>query len=175
MNPRAVDSQAPLAPASRSPMPVWLRRILVGLLIFAAQWIFFKRVALWGAMPDAVLLYVAWVGLQHGRLAGATSGALFGFLSDAIYGTWGLHMFTKVLIGFFAGFIPTGGRDLARLVPSQAFLGGLAAALVHNGILVILLALQSGASNTFMLTALWLGGSIYTAFIALLASLFSTR
>jgi rod shape-determining protein MreD len=157
-------------------MPAWLRHVLFGLAVIVLQWLFFKRVALWGAVPDAVLLYVVWTGLRYGRLAGAVSGGAFGLLCDLfVYGTGGLHMFTKTLIGFLAGLIPLGGRDLSFVSPGQAFVGGLAAGLVHNGILVILVALRSGASNTFMIGALWIGGAFYTALVALIASLFATR
>jgi len=53
--------------------------------------------------------------------------------------------------------------------------GGLVIALVHNGIMVTLLALESGASNRSLLTALWIGSACYTAGLGYLAALFRIR
>ncbi|PIQ62377.1 MAG: rod shape-determining protein MreD [Bacteroidetes bacterium CG12_big_fil_rev_8_21_14_0_65_60_17] len=151
----------------------FFRIFLSGILVIATQWLFLGRVTLWGAYPDAVLLFVAWVGLRKGRQWGATTGFLTGILLDAIYGTWGLHMFVKTLLGFITGLYPATDRETLVIVPRQAFLGGFAVALIHNGIFVTLLALQQGVQNSFLVTGLWLGSALYTAFIAILADLLS--
>ena len=156
-------------------MPLLLHRVLVGLLIVALQWLVLGRLRLWGAYPDVVLLYVAWLGLRHGRLAGAVSGFGLGFLIDAIYGTWGAHMLVKTLIGFVVGLFPASQRETLLIQPQQAFLGTLAIALVHNGLLVALLALQAGTRTSFLSTALWLGSSLYTSLLGTLAAIFTTR
>ena len=98
-----------------------------------------------------------------------------GFLVDAIYGTWGLHMFVKTLVGFLLGLFPSSERENLLILPRQAFLGSLVIALLHNGILVTFLALQSGASNTFMVSSLWLGSAFYTALLGTFVSLFTRR
>jgi rod shape-determining protein MreD len=84
-------------------MPLYVRRGLVGLAVIALQWLVVGRLRIWGAYPDAVLLYVAWLGLRHGRLVGSVAGCSLGFLLDAISGTWGIHMFVKTLVGFLVG------------------------------------------------------------------------
>ena len=156
-------------------MPLLLRRALIGLLVVALQWLVLGRLRLWGAYPDMVLLYVAWVGLRNGRLAGSLTGFGLGLLMDAIYGTWGIHMFVKTLVGFLIGLFPANERETLLILPQQAFLGSLVIALLHNGLLVALLALQSGTRTPFLITALWLGSSLYTSFVGTLAALFSTR
>ncbi len=156
-------------------MPLFLRRALIGLLIVVLQWLLLGRLRLWGAYPDVVLLYVAWMGLRYGRLAGSVSGFGLGFLMDLIYGTWGLHMFVKTLIGFVVGLFPANERETLLILPQQAFLGALAISLVHNGLLVALLALQAGTRTSFLITALWLGSSLYTSLLGTLAALFNTR
>lgn len=156
-------------------MPFLVRQILVGLLVFLLQWFLLGRLRIFGAYPDAVLLYVAWLGLRHGRLAGSVGGFSLGFLLDAVYATWGIHMFVKTLVGFLVGLFPANERETLLIQPQQALVGALVIALVHNGLFVSLLALDTGARNTFMVTALWLGSAAYTAFVGTLASLFSTR
>ena len=156
-------------------MPFVIRTMVMGLVVVAIQWLFLGRLTLWGAYPDAVLLYVTFMGVRYGRQAGAISGFGFGFLLDAIYDTWGLHMLVKTLVGFLVGFFPASERESITILPRQAFLGGLVIALIHNGLFVTLLALQAGARNSFLVTGLWLGSAVYTASIATLVSLFQNR
>lgn len=156
-------------------MSTFARVIALGLATILVQWFVLGRITLWGAYPDVVLLYVAWVGLRYGRMWGTTSGFLGGFLLDAIYGTWGMHMLVKTLMGFLAGLYPASERESLVILPRQAFLGGLVIAVIHNGLFVIMLALQAGVRNTFLVAGLWLGSALYTAFVGTLATLFSTR
>lgn len=156
-------------------MPVFVRHTLIGIGVLASQWLILGRLSLWGAYPDAVLLFVAFSAIMYGRKAGAVSGFAFGFLMDAIYDTWGLHMFVKTLVGFMLGMFPSSERDSLVIRPRQALVGGLVIALVHNGIFVALLALQSGTKNSFLVTGLWLGSAVYTAVIATLFQIFSDR
>ena len=156
-------------------MPALVRYILVGGAVFTLQWLVLGRLRLWGSYPDLVLLYVAWMGVNYGRRNGALHGFVLGGLMDVAYGTWGIHMFVKTLVGFILGLFPTDERGTIRLQLQQAFLGGLVVALVHNGLVVALLALQTQASNTFMVFALWLGSALYTACLATVISLFQSR
>jgi len=156
-------------------MPAPLRIILTGFGIFLLQWLMLGRLTLWGAYPDVVLLFVAWLGIRKGRQWGAVGGFALGFLMDAVYDTWGLHMLVKTLVGFLLGLFPSSEREGLLILPRQAFLGGFVIALVHNGVFVTLLALQAGARNAFLITGLWIGSALYTAFLGTLTSLFSTR
>jgi rod shape-determining protein MreD len=156
-------------------MPQLVRSVLIGLLCFLVQWLILGRLRLWNAYPDAVLLYVAWLGLQYGRQVGAVAGFGLGFLVDAIYGTWGIQMFVKTLVGFLVGIFAASDRETLLIQPQQAFLGGLVVALLHNGLFVLFLALQADARNPIAIIAVWLGGALYTAFVALIAAFFSTR
>jgi rod shape-determining protein MreD len=154
-------------------MPTLVRYALIGLGIFTLQWLVLGRLTLWGSYPDAVLLFIAWIGLRQGRRVGSVMGFGLGALMDIVYGTWGVYMFSKTLVGFLLGLFPADQRESLRLQPRQAFLGGLVVALLHNGIVVIFLALQTDASNSFMVLSLWLGAALYTAFVSVLATLFS--
>lgn len=156
-------------------MSTLARYALIGVGVFALQWLVLGRLKLWGSYPDAVLLFVAWLSLREGRRTGSIAGFGLGALMDAAYGTWGIYMFAKTLVGFLLGLFPADQRESLRLQPRQAFFGGLVVALLHNGLVVIFLALQTEASNTFMVSALWLGSALYTAFLSTITTLFSTR
>jgi hypothetical protein len=48
----------------------------------------------------------------------------------------------------------------------RTFGGALALALVHNGLLAVLLALVNATRSPTLITALWLGAALYTALVA---------
>lgn len=152
-----------------------VRLVLTGLGIFLLQWLVLGRLQLWGAYPDAPLLFVILLGLYRGRVHGALSGFLIGFLMDFVYGTWGIHMFVKTLVGFLLGLFSPRERESLLIRPQQALIGALVIALVHNGLVATLLALQAGTRNLFLALALWIGSSLYTALLGLLASTFLDR
>ena len=52
-------------------MPVLLRIALTGLIAVLLQWIVLGRLRLWGAYPDGVLIFIAWLGFAYGRRTGA--------------------------------------------------------------------------------------------------------
>ncbi len=151
-----------------------LRTTLLGVLVVVLQWLVLNRLRLWGAYPDAVLLFVAYLGLTYGRRIGLIGGFLCGFLLDALLDSWGLHALAKSLMGFLIGLFALEEPEAFRPTPGQAFLGGLVLALVHNGLFVALLALAAGTRTAFMLEALWLGSALDTAFLSVLLILVRT-
>lgn len=153
-------------------MSLSVRRLLVALGVFVLQWLVLGRLRLWGAYPDAVLLFLSWYALREGRQPGTLVGFGLGVLMDVTYGTWGIHMFVKTLVGFGIGSFSVDERTSLLIRPLQAFLGGLAVALLHNGLLVVLLALQTESTSAFLMYGLWLGSAAYTALVGYVAALF---
>src|SRR6056297_1830159 len=141
-------------------MPLSVRRLLQGAGVFLLQWLVFGRLRIYGAYPDVVLLFLAWYALKEGRRRASIAGFLLGAALDAVYGSWGVHMFVKTLVGFLLGFFALDERDPLLIQPQQALLGGLVVALLHNGLLVALLSLQTTATNDFLVYALWLGSAL---------------
>src|SRR5690554_2872254 len=156
-------------------MPQPARQLILGAIVFLVQWLVLGRLQIFGAYPDIVLLFVAWLGIRNGRLSGSAGGFVLGFLLDAVYQTWGIHMFVKTLVGFLVGLFPANERETLLILPQQAFLGGLVISLLHNGLFVIFLALDSGTRNVYLIGSLWLGSALYTAIVGTIAALFSTR
>jgi len=149
------------------------RRLLLAAGVFALQWLILGRLRIYGTYPDGVMLFLTWYALHEGRKRGTLTGFGLGLAMDAVYGTWGIHMFVKTLVGFFVGRFAVDDRKPLLIQPQQALLGALAIAILHNGLLVILLALQTDATNQFLIYALWLGSAVYTAAVAYIASLFT--
>ncbi len=158
-------------------MPHLFRQVLIGLGVVLLQWLVFNHLRLWGTFADVVLLYVAFMAVRYGRLAGTITGFTAGFLMDVVTpGTpLGLFMMLKTLMGFGIGFFRTDQGENMRLYPWQSFLGALLVAVVHNGLMVIILALDNHTRTLFLITGLWFGSALYTAFIAMIAALYRPR
>lgn len=155
-------------------MPVLLRNILIGIGVLLVQWLVVGRLQLWGAYADIVLILLTIQSLRYGRLIGSISGFVMGLGLDMLYGTWGIQMFVKTLVGFLIGLFTSNERSSTYFTPSQAFIGMLVISLLHNGLVVVFHALVSGTRNLFMIFALWIGSSIYTAIFATAATPFYT-
>lgn len=148
------------------------RRLLAAVGVFALQWLVLGRLQIYGTYPDAVMLFLTWYALHEGRQRGTSTGFALGAVMDVVYGTWGVQMFVKTIVGFTVGSFAVEERKPILIQPQQAFLGGLVIALLHNGLIVILLALQTEATNNFLIYGLWLGSALYTAAVAYVTSLF---
>ena len=151
-------------------MPTVARHFLIGAGLIILQWLVLERLRIFGVYPDVVILFIAWIGLRHGRQYGALTGFLTGLALDALHDTWGVQMLVKTLVGFLVGLFPASERETLIIQPQQAFFGALAVALLHNGLHVILLALETGARSSFMILGLWIGGAVYTAVLAVMAA-----
>lgn len=153
-----------------------LRQVAIGLAVVLLQWLL-SNLRLWDVGPDVVLLYVAYVALRRGRVAGAVTGFWTGLLMDffVMQAFLGLNTVLKTLMGFVIGLFQSEQGEHLRLSPLQAFVGALVVAIVHNGLMTIVLALDQDTRTPFLVFGLWLGASLYTAVVALAGSLFSSR
>ena len=104
-------------------MPAIIRHALIAVGVVLLQWLVFDRLAILGAKPDLVLLFVAYIGLQYGRLPGAIAGFGSGILLGVVYGTWGVHMLLKTLMGFVVGQFKSENLSPAYLTPMTAAVG----------------------------------------------------
>ena len=157
-------------------MPYVLRQVALGLGVVLLQWLL-SHLTLWGAWPDVVLLFVAYVALRRGRVAGAVAGFTAGLAMDLLVNpaTLGLNAVLKTLLGFVIGLFRSDQGEHLRLSPIQAFLGALMVAIVHNGLMTIVLALEQDTRTPFLIFGLWIGSSVYTAIVALAGALFRSR
>lgn len=143
--------------------------------IFLLQWLIVGRLRIFGTYADVVLLFLAWYSLHEGQRRGALMGFGLGLAMDVAYGTWGIHMFVKTLVGFLMGLFADQSRSELVIQSHQALLGSFVIALLHNGLLVAFLALQTQATTSFLLYGLWLGSALYTAAVGGIGSLFANQ
>ena len=154
-------------------MPALLRQVLLGLGVVLLQWLVFGRLTIWGVVPDVVLIYVALQAIKYGRVTGAVSGFAAGLAMDLLVmpGFLGLNTLLKTVLGFAIGFFRSDRGDTLRLDPFTALIGTLVVAAVHNGLMVILIALDEQTRTLSLVFGVWLGGALYTALVALVGSL----
>jgi rod shape-determining protein MreD len=157
-------------------VPTLARHALIGAGVVLVQWLVLERLVIFGAAPDAVLLWVLWMSLTRGRQTGSLAGFAAGFLADIAYGPWvGLNMLLKTLAGFFGSWFPASQRELMILRPVRTFVVALVAALLHNGLEVLLVTLETSSRSLSLVTVDWLGSALYTAVLAFIAALFYGR
>lgn len=156
---------------------IFLRWAAAGIGVVLLQWLVFGRLPLWGVVPDVVLLYVAMAALKRGRLVGAATGFGAGLLMDLLVNpaTLGLNALLKTVMGYVVGVFRSEQGENTRLDAGQAALGALVIAVVHNGLLTILLALDEGTRTPFLIAGLWIGGALYTGLVALVGALLRRR
>jgi rod shape-determining protein MreD len=140
--------------------------LLLGSILF--QWLVLGRIMLWGTSANIVLLVLCLLSYLLGRRVGMFMGFGAGFLMDVIYDQWGIYTIAKTIMGFMVGSFTTERREGSGIAKRQAFTLGLLVALLHNGIMIILLAIQYRLVNTTLVGVVWLGSAVYTACIAFL-------
>ena len=151
-------------------------RIFIGLTVaVVSQWLFFGRLGLWESIPDVVLLYILLVAVRYGRVEGALAGFVAGFALDAIYGTWGINMFVKTLVGFLIGFLNAISSQVFERSTRRIIELTLIASLAHNILLSLFLLLQEGIDRRYLLWVVCMGNTLYTTFIAFLVATFWRR
>lgn len=155
-------------------------RVPVHLIIGAAiavtlQWLFFGRIQLWGTMPDVVLLFVLWTAVRYGRIHGALTGFFAGFMLDAIYGLWGIHMFVKTLIGFLVGLLNVINNEVFERSVRRIVEVTLIVSLAQNGLMTFFLTIQDAGAAQYLVWQLFIGSTLYTTFVAFLIANFWRR
>lgn len=76
-----------------------------GVIVFGfLQKLLFDRLLIFGAKPDALLLFTVWIARHEGQSLGTTAGFFIGLFMDLMHGTMGLDSFAKTVSGFVAGF-----------------------------------------------------------------------
>lgn len=120
-----------------------LRRIVfyfgVAFLIGLGQKFFLDRLMLYGAAPDAVLIWLVFLARREGQSLGTTLGFFIGLMMDLLHGTLGIDAFSKTVAGFSAGFFrerdsPLGQREFFTAVAVASAVGTVAFYLVSFGL-----------------------------------------
>lgn len=103
----------------------------VAVLLGFVQQFFLDRLLLYGATPDALIIWAVFIARREGQSIGTTAGFLIGLMMDLLRGTLGVDAFSKTVSGFSAGFFREVDRPSARneflLATAVASLSGVVA------------------------------------------------
>lgn len=148
-----------------------LKVLLSGFLILLAQIVLFRHLTFLDSTPDVILLFSIWLMTREDRTTVILVTAALAFLQDAFLDLWGINMFAKTAIAFFAyRFVPKVHEH--RLLIWQAFLLLFLVALFHNSILVGLSFFVEAYTGEYSFWSLTFGSTIYTAVVGTLFYLF---
>jgi rod shape-determining protein MreD len=83
---------------------IWVRLALLGMVVAILQVVFFSKITVLGASPDAMLVVVVSLGLLGGSVAGAGAGFAYGLLADSLLlQTLGASSLALLAVGYLAG------------------------------------------------------------------------
>lgn len=82
-----------------------LSPVLVGLTVFLIQLILIEYLTIRGIRPDFLLVFLVYIAMRNGSMAGVICGFVFGLIEDQISAgsMLGLAPLTKVITGFLIG------------------------------------------------------------------------
>lgn len=82
-----------------------IRYFLVGFVILLIQTAIVPLIEIEGVTPDLMTIFIVYVALKNGQIAGTVAGFISGLLMDlAINFVPGLSAFSKTVAGFVAGY-----------------------------------------------------------------------
>lgn len=86
----------------------------VAFLLGLAQKFFLDRLFLYGAAPDALIVWAVFIARREGQSVGTTAGFFIGLMMDLLRGTLGSDALSKTVSGFSAGFFRESDRPNAQ-------------------------------------------------------------
>ncbi len=86
----------------------------VAFLLGLAQKFFLDRLLLYGAAPDALIIWAVFIARREGQSVGTTAGFLIGLMMDLLHGTLGSNALSKTVSGFSAGFFRESDKPSAQ-------------------------------------------------------------
>lgn len=140
---------------------------IFGLIFILLQIVLFRHLRLFGMQPDLVLLFILWMMTRQDRTTTIIIASSLGLIQDALLDLWGLNMFAKTVIAFFAyRFVPNVTEY--RLLTGQAFLLISIIALFHNIIMLSLSFFIEVYNPELTFWQMLIGDTLYTSIIGIL-------
>lgn len=154
------------------------RIIAISLLAILLQTLIVPYVAIGTIVPDLTLIWIVYLAVTRGHIAGSTAGFVLGLALDVLAGDdgmLGLSAFTKALTGFLAGYSFSENKTMQTLTSSQFPLIVTTTALVHNLLYFIVLLQGSDITWQSAIVRFGLPATAYTGLAALLPMFFFSR
>lgn len=109
--------------------------IALSVLVLLVHTVLVKFLVVGDISPDLPLIWVVYIAIRRGQIAGTITGFLFGLVLDALgasEGMLGLAAFSKTLAGFIAGYFYNENKTMQTLGGYQFIVILAIASAVHN-------------------------------------------
>ena len=145
--------------------------ILVSLLLLLLSTTLVKFLAISEIVPDILLVWIVYVAIREGQIAGMTAGFLLGLVVDLLSGPdgmTGVSALAKTVAGFLAGYFYNENKTLQTLGGYQFIVAIGVVSLVHNVIYFLIFLQGTDMSWWRMIVVYGVPTMLYTAAIGLL-------
>jgi rod shape-determining protein MreD len=145
--------------------------ILVSLLLLLLSTTLVKFLAISEIVPDILLVWIVYVAIREGQIAGMTAGFLVGLVVDLLSGPdgmTGVSALAKTVAGFLAGYFYNENKTLQTLGGYQFIVAIGVVSLVHNVIYFLIFLQGTDMSWWRMILVYGVPTMLYTAAIGLL-------
>lgn len=141
------------------------------LLFILLQTTLAQFLAVAGLAPDIALIWVVYIAIRRGQIAGTTAGFVVGVTLDLLSGNdgmLGLAALSKTTGGFLAGYFYNENKTLQTLGSYRFILILLSATFVHN--LIYFIIFLQGSGTHWWQDVLFYGVpvAVYTAVVGLI-------
>ena len=122
-------------------------------------------------VPDIVLIWIVYVALREGQIAGTTAGFSLGLVLDLLSGSdgmLGLAALTKTVAGFIAGYFYDENKIFQIIGGYQALIALGVASVLQNVIYFVIFLQGSGIAWWGAIVLYGLPTTFYTIVVALL-------
>lgn len=144
---------------------------LLSLLFLVVHMTVVKFLAIRDITPDILVIWIVYLAVRDGHIAGATAGFLLGLAVDQLSGAdgmLGLSALAKTIAGFAGGYFHNENKTQQTLGGTMFLVAVGVAALLHNTA-YFLIFLQGSSSGVWaMMFRYGLPATLYTAAFALL-------
>jgi rod shape-determining protein MreD len=145
--------------------------ILLTLLVLLLQTTLARFLAVAGLSPDITLIWIVYLAIRRGQIAGSTAGFFIGITLDLMSGNdgvLGLAALAKTVGGFTAGYFFNENKTLQTLSTYRFVLILVFIAVVHN--LIYFIIFLQGSDVGWWGAVLFYGipAAVYTAAVGLI-------
>ncbi len=144
---------------------------LVSLLILLLTATLVRFLSVSQIVPDIILVWIVYIAIREGQIAGMTAGFILGLLVDLLSGPdgmTGLGALSKTIAGFLAGYFYNENKTLQTLGGYQFIVAVGVVSLVHN-VIYFLIFLQGTEMSWWRMIMLYgVPTTLYTAVVGLL-------
>ena len=153
-----------------------LKYAAASLLVVIVQTQVMRLLSLEGITPDLLAIWVVYIALRRGQIAGTLWGFGIGLVFDLVTGNFiGLAALTKTICGFSAGYFFNENKTQMTLGSYRFILIVLIVSLIHNIIYFIIFTRGTDIGLVGAIFKFGVTTTLYTATLTLLPMLVFSR